>query len=62
MGSIVVYGRKKVFTAYILIISDAAEKLHLAAELEKQIWKFLHPDSGHSINCINLYSQKLPSS
>lgn len=53
-----VYSRKKVFTAYILFISDAAEKLHSYGYVEKQILKFLHPDSGHSIN---LYSQKLPS-
>lgn len=33
--SIVAYSRK-VFTAYILIISDAAEKLHLAAELKSR--------------------------
>lgn len=36
VGSIVVYSRKKVFTAYILIISDAAEKLHLTAELKSR--------------------------
>lgn len=36
VGSIVVYSRKKVFTACILIISDAAEKLHLTAELKSR--------------------------
>lgn len=33
---IVIHSRKKGFTAYILIINDAAENLHLTAELESR--------------------------
>lgn len=58
VGSIVVYSRKKVFTAYILIIRDAAEKLHLTAELKSRYWSSCNPDSGHSINCINLFKSE----